>query len=131
MLEKEKDVSPVNTEEEARAWREKLSEIERRRGGFQDLAAEGLMTKEELRSKLQELELAREVAERELLLLESRSEKPSALERAVEVLLEDYEKVCTEELDDLSPEEKREIYRMRSEERRVGKECRSRWSPYH
>ena len=21
--------------------------------------------------------------------------------------------------------------RMRSEERRVGKECRSRWSPYH
>ena len=22
-------------------------------------------------------------------------------------------------------------YRMRSEERRVGKECRSRWSPYH
>ena len=24
-----------------------------------------------------------------------------------------------------------EIYRQRSEERRVGKECRSRWSPYH
>ena len=25
----------------------------------------------------------------------------------------------------------REIERYRSEERRVGKECRSRWSPYH
>ena len=25
----------------------------------------------------------------------------------------------------------REIRRLRSEERRVGKECRSRWSPYH
>ena len=24
-----------------------------------------------------------------------------------------------------------EAMRMRSEERRVGKECRSRWSPYH
>ena len=24
-----------------------------------------------------------------------------------------------------------EIYYARSEERRVGKECRSRWSPYH
>ena len=24
-----------------------------------------------------------------------------------------------------------EIYVLRSEERRVGKECRSRWSPYH
>ena len=23
------------------------------------------------------------------------------------------------------------IYQSRSEERRVGKECRSRWSPYH
>ena len=26
---------------------------------------------------------------------------------------------------------KEEISSMRSEERRVGKECRSRWSPYH
>ena len=25
----------------------------------------------------------------------------------------------------------REMARLRSEERRVGKECRSRWSPYH
>src|SRR2546425_9400492 len=24
-----------------------------------------------------------------------------------------------------------EVHRARSEERRVGKECRSRWSPYH
>ena len=24
-----------------------------------------------------------------------------------------------------------EVFRIRSEERRVGKECRSRWSPYH
>ena len=29
------------------------------------------------------------------------------------------------------PEIVREIKRRRSEERRVGKECRSRWSPYH
>ena len=30
-------------------------------------------------------------------------------------------------------EQKRELYKfeVRSEERRVGKECRSRWSPYH
>ena len=25
----------------------------------------------------------------------------------------------------------KETYNYRSEERRVGKECRSRWSPYH
>ena len=28
-------------------------------------------------------------------------------------------------------EPKTDIYILRSEERRVGKECRSRWSPYH
>jgi site-specific DNA recombinase len=112
MLEKEMDASPVDNEQEAHRWREKLSEIERKRSGFQDLAAEGLMTKEELRSKLQELELAREVAERELLLVESRAERFSALERDVEALLEDYEKVCAEELDYLSPGERREVYRL-------------------
>src|SRR3712207_9172014 len=32
------------------------------------------------------------------------------------------------EKEKLFPEEK---YSIRSEERRVGKECRSRWSPYH
>ena len=30
-------------------------------------------------------------------------------------------------IEDLKPE----IHAYRSEERRVGKECRSRWSPYH
>ena len=28
-------------------------------------------------------------------------------------------------------EEAAAVYKNRSEERRVGKECRSRWSPYH
>ena len=37
--------------------------------------------------------------------------------------------------DDLNPKsppnKETEALRVRSEERRVGKECRSRWSPYH
>ena len=33
-----------------------------------------------------------------------------------------------DEVKDLLPPE---IHKHRSEERRVGKECRSRWSPYH
>ena len=28
-------------------------------------------------------------------------------------------------------DKERAAFEMRSEERRVGKECRSRWSPYH
>ena len=31
----------------------------------------------------------------------------------------------------LNPAKNRSGNRVRSEERRVGKECRSRWSPYH
>src|SRR2546422_1316 len=38
--------------------------------------------------------------------------------------------VCEKITDRLSPW-LRESYFARSEERRVGKECRSRWSPYH
>ena len=34
---------------------------------------------------------------------------------------------CTEKLTKAD----REVEKLRSEERRVGKECRSRWSPYH
>ena len=32
---------------------------------------------------------------------------------------------------EVSEEEKKKVEEWRSEERRVGKECRSRWSPYH
>src|SRR2546430_14878772 len=35
------------------------------------------------------------------------------------------------EIERLENASKEEIAELRSEERRVGKECRSRWSPYH
>ena len=39
---------------------------------------------------------------------------------------------CAEEHEQLAEWlEELKAYRERSEERRVGKECRSRWSPYH
>jgi site-specific DNA recombinase len=112
MLEREQEASSVDHEEEQRVWREKLSEIGRKRANFQELAAEGLMTKEELRSKQDTLELARETAERELRLASERSERLSALERDAEHLLEAYEKRCVEGLADLSPEERREVYKQ-------------------
>ena len=70
------------------------------------------MTIEELRSKLDTLELAREAAERELRLARERSERLSALERDVEDLLEAYEERCIEALEELSPEERREVYKL-------------------
>ena len=53
--------------------------------------------------------------------------------------VEDYLKYRTEirnsfddsEIADKERKDGRDSYIYRSEERRVGKECRSRWSPYH
>src|SRR3712207_3991731 len=112
MLEKEKEATAVDHEGEAHVWQEKLSEIKRMRANFQELAAEGLMTREELRANLDNLELAREAAERELRLARERSERLSALERDVEDLLEAYEERCVEALEDLTSEERREVYRL-------------------
>ena len=53
-------------------------EIKRKRANFRELAAEDLMTKEELRAKLDNLELAREAAERELRLAREHSERLSS-----------------------------------------------------
>ena len=39
------------------------------------------------------------------------------------------EKALQHQLKQLTRKER--THRLRSEERRVGKECRSRWSPYH
>ena len=39
--------------------------------------------------------------------------------------------LCFEWLGEVSAPRRKENYLCRSEERRVGKECRSRWSPYH
>jgi hypothetical protein len=58
------------------------------------------------------LELAREAAERELRRARERSERLSALERDAEDLLEVYEERCVETLEDLSPEERREVYKL-------------------
>ena len=92
---------------------EKLSEIGRKRAAnFQDLATEGLMTKEELRSKLHNLELARETAERELQRVLEYSERLSALEEDDEDPLEVYKERRIEALEDLSPEERREMYKL-------------------
>src|SRR3989454_9630281 len=53
----------------------------------------------------------------------ARNTEPGALEIAVDCILSRCDEVRLP-IDELATEE-------RSEERRVGKECRSRWSPYH
>src|SRR3712207_8333823 len=53
--------------------------------------------------------------------------------RLLEVLREEPEGLTVSQLAEALRSHRAAVYRLlaRSEERRVGKECRSRWSPYH
>jgi hypothetical protein len=52
MIEKECEGLRGDPEREARAWLEKLAEADRRRDGYIDLAAEGIIERDELRARL-------------------------------------------------------------------------------
>ncbi len=99
---------------EARAWLGQLAEIEARRSRFQDMAAEGLLTFEELGAKLCSLEEAREVAEEELGRLRARAERLEALEHDRDALLASLEGAVPQVLDELPPEDRNRIYKMLS-----------------
>jgi hypothetical protein len=66
IAEEREGIGGDEPDREARTWREKLAEADLKRSGFQDMAAEGLITFDELRAKLFDLEEVREFARHEL-----------------------------------------------------------------
>jgi hypothetical protein len=76
------------------------------------MAAEGLISFQELRGKLIELDETRNTAERELETLRGRREITERLERDRDALLEQYADMVPEALDELTGEERHQIYRM-------------------
>jgi hypothetical protein len=66
MIEEERNTVHGDPDREAAHWLDSLAAAERKRGGFQDMAAEDLITLEELREKLADLDELRATAEREL-----------------------------------------------------------------
>jgi hypothetical protein len=81
-------------------------------GKYQDLAARGLLTYEELGEKLTALEETRSVARRELESLKGRSERLENLKRDRDAVLEAYANVTAEALEELSPEERNKLYKI-------------------
>jgi site-specific DNA recombinase len=112
MVEKERSVLRGNPEVEAKTWAKRLAEVERKRSGFQDMAAEGLITLEELRAKLNSLEETRKVARTELDALASRSERVAAIERDAEAVMRDYAGLMPEALATTAPEDRHRVYKM-------------------
>lgn len=110
MIEEERVGGPGDPEGEAGAWREKLAEANRRRSGYLDLAADGLMDRDELRAKLAALGETREAAERGLRAVEGRKARLRDLEREKDALLDGYAGAMPEALDALTPEDRHEAY---------------------
>lgn len=85
MIEEKRRGMRGDPDKEARIWLEKIADVDRQRVRVQDLAIEGLLSPEELRSKLSRLQRAprgpREAATRELETLRSRREEAEELER--------------------------------------------------
>ena len=86
--------------------------MDRKRSAYQDQQAEGLITLDELRTKLSDLEETRSVALAELEALRSRREQIERLEDDAHVLLKHYAWMVPETLDNLTSEERHSIYRM-------------------
>jgi flagellar motility protein MotE (MotC chaperone) len=82
------------------------------RSAYQDQQAEGLITLDELQTKLAALEEARAVARRELAALKEHRERIGHLEKDANALLEHYAGMVPEALDDLTSEERHRVYKM-------------------
>jgi DNA repair ATPase RecN len=66
---------------EAKAWAGRLAEVDGKRARYQEMAAEDLISFEQLRAKLAELEEIRMTAEHELAMLKGHKEHVQSLER--------------------------------------------------
>ncbi|MGI8540550.1 MAG: recombinase family protein, partial [Rubrobacteraceae bacterium] len=97
---------------DAKTWAERLAEAEKMRVGYQEQAARGYMTLDELGKRLEEIEDERRIAERELQAARARSESLSQMEEDKEELLERYERITPAALDTLTDEERNKFYRM-------------------
>jgi hypothetical protein len=97
---------------EKKAWMDKLAETDCMRSGYQERAAKGLMTLDELAARLRELEDTRRAAERELAILKDRWETIEQLESNKDLLLDHYAAMAPEALGCLTPEERHQVYKM-------------------
>lgn len=97
---------------EAGRWAEKLAEADRKRARYQEMAANDLITLDELRARLTELEDTRGIAERELAAVRGQEERVRDMERDRDALIGSLEAMAPEVLDSLTPEERHQWYKL-------------------
>jgi site-specific DNA recombinase len=100
-----------DAEHEMRLWAKQLASVDAKRSRYQDMAAEGLIDFDELRSKLGALVADRRIAVRELEVLSARAERFASLKLEAEALIEAYAEKASRGLDLYSSEDKHAAYR--------------------
>lgn len=90
----------------------RLSEAEGKRARFQDMAAEGYITFEELDEKLRQIDESREETRRKLAELERQRDRVAELAQDHDELLEHYAYVVPEPLASLESEERHHVYKL-------------------
>ncbi len=108
-------------EREARAWLERLAEVDQERRGYLRLAAYGRMSDVDLEGALAELEETRQTAERELEAVGRRREEIEQLERERDALRASWSAAIPDNLDRLTSEARNTLYhKLRLEMRPKG-----------
>jgi len=112
MIELERGSVRGDADDETRLWADKLAEVEGKRSRYQEMAAENLITFEELRAKLAELDETRNTAERELEAMRDRRSRLEELEHDRDAVLESLVDVAPQALDSLTAEERNRFYKL-------------------
>ncbi len=112
MIEQERSGAHGDPGAQTEHWLEEISEANRKRSRYQEMAANELIDFDELRDRLAALEDTRKLAEEELRALQHRTERLEQLERDRDKLLESYAGLMPDAIDALGPEERHQVYRM-------------------
>ena len=112
LIERERILPRNGSEDAPRTLHKRLEEIAHKRARAQDLTLDGLLTREELRAKLSELDEAKEAIEKELAVYTQRTERLKTLEQDRDATLAAFVESVPEELDRLAPEKRHRIYKM-------------------
>jgi hypothetical protein len=109
MLENERQ-PPMG--EDKNSWLKRLAEIDLKQKRLLDLHLDGDITTEQFRAKSIELEEARSTVEGQLEAARSRFARLKDIERSKDALISHYTSLVPQELTELSPEEKNQIYKI-------------------
>jgi hypothetical protein len=112
MIDREREELRDHPDQQSKTWADKLADVGLKRTRFQDIAAEGFITFDELRQRLVQLEETRKVADWELSNLQYRRERIAQLEVAKTRLVEDFAGIMPEAVETVTGETRQRIYNL-------------------